>query len=499
VEKHLDLVDAIRRNDVRGAEGMMRSHVAGFYADVRAVLGPPAPLAAEPYATPGPSTGTEDLEVRSAYTRIREMIVTLALAPGAAVKPERLAGELELPPAAIVEALELLAYDRLVVITPPQEHGIYVSLVHLADLDELSETRLRLESLSARLAAQRATPDDLAVLDALTAEHQGYGAISHRNDTGTLQEAVPAEVSRRLLDLDHKLHQAIASAAANKYLAGALDQFFGLSQRLWHLALPRLAAERALLPAVRMHSDLVDAIRKREADHAAAIMHEHVAEFYARVRLLLAARVTVSYGSDVRGVTVEQGSLLSGAIIATGLPLEQPCAGRGTCLKCKVLAGGDLSPLDNHEMTGLTAAERAAGYRLACRARVTGDVSVTLAPVVVYSNKIFRACNDHKRRGVPLGLAIDLGSTTVAAFVATLDTGRVCAGAAALNQQTAFGADVISRLAAAQLGPETARRVATLALSSIVQAVDALKLAPSVRDRVAKVTIVGTAPCTTCC
>ena len=114
------------------------------------------------------------------------------------------------------------------------------------------------------------------------------------------------------------------------------------------------------------------------------------------------------------------------------------------------MAEGALTPLDEHELAGLSSAERAAHYRLACRARVTGDVAVTLAPIVVYSNKIFRACDDHRRAGVPLGLAIDLGSTTVAAFVTTLDEGKVCAGAAALNQQTAFGADVISRLAAAQ-------------------------------------------------
>jgi len=202
-------------------------------------------------------------------------------------------------------------------------------------------------------------------------------------------------------------------------------------------------------------------------------------------------RVTVSYGNDVRLVDVENGGSLGDAIIATGLSLEQPCAGRGTCLKCKVLAEGALTPLDEHELAGLSSAERAAHYRLACRTRVTGDVSVTLAPIVVYSNKIFRASDDHRRAGVPLGLAIDLGSTTVAAFVTTLDAGKVCAGAAALNQQTAFGADVISRLAAAQNGAATAERVSVLALSSIVQAVDALKLAPSVRARIRKVTIVG--------
>ncbi len=77
--------------------------------------------------------------------------------------------------------------------------------------------------------------------------------------------------------------------------------------------------------------------------------------------------VTVSYGNDVRSVNVEEGSLLGDAIIATGLSLEQPCAGRGTCLKCKVMAEGALSPLDEHELAGLSSAERAAHYRLACR------------------------------------------------------------------------------------------------------------------------------------
>ena len=201
--------------------------------------------------------------------------------------------------------------------------------------------------------------------------------------------------------------------------------------------------------------------------------------------------VTVIYGNEERSVTVAKDSVLGEAIIATGLPLEQPCAGRGSCLKCKVIAEGALSPLDEKEREGLTQAEQASNYRLACRARVQGDVNVTLAPIVVYSNKIFASSDEYKRQDVPLGLAIDLGSTTVAAFLTTLDTGQVALGAAALNQQTAFGADVISRMAAAQRGPETARRLSMLALSSIVQAIDALKLSRRVKQRIKKVTVVG--------
>lgn len=205
----------------------------------------------------------------------------------------------------------------------------------------------------------------------------------------------------------------------------------------------------------------------------------------------MATRLTVSYGDDVRSVVVEENSLLGDGVVATGLPLEQPCAGRGTCGKCKILVDGPLTPLDEVEQKLLSSAELSAGYRLACRARVRGDVSVTLAPIVVYSNKIFRACDDYKQEGTPLGLAVDLGSTTVAAFVTTLDQGRVCAGAAALNQQTVFGADVISRLAAAQRGNETTEQISALALASIVQAMGALKLSRSVRERIQKVTIVG--------
>lgn len=201
--------------------------------------------------------------------------------------------------------------------------------------------------------------------------------------------------------------------------------------------------------------------------------------------------VTVTLGEDTRSVAVDNNTRLGDAVIATGLSLEQPCAGRGTCLKCKVMAQGELSQLDESELAGLTMAERAVNYRLACRARVLGDVSVTLAPIVVYSNKIFHASDDYKLTRSPLGLAIDLGSTTVAAFVTTLDEGRVCAGAAALNQQVAYGADVISRLAAAMHGSEQAKRLSVLALSSIVQAVDALKLSRRTRERIEKVTIVG--------
>ncbi len=201
--------------------------------------------------------------------------------------------------------------------------------------------------------------------------------------------------------------------------------------------------------------------------------------------------VTVIYGEKERTVSAEPGAVLGDVIALTGLPIEQPCAGRGTCGKCKVLVEQGLEAPDEIEGEHLTSGELALNNRLACRARIAGEVRVILTPIVVYSNKIFRGSNRYRITDEALGLAIDLGSTTVAAFLTILGDGEVCRGAAGLNQQTVYGADVISRLKAALEDPQAAGRLQRLALASINQAIDALNLSQSVMARVERVTIVG--------
>ena len=201
-------------------------------------------------------------------------------------------------------------------------------------------------------------------------------------------------------------------------------------------------------------------------------------------------RLAVILGDQIHRTTVAPGELLGDAIAKLELPLEQPCAGRGTCGKCKVLNEGGMQPPDDVEGQHLTAGELAVGNRLVCRARIAGDARVVLAPVVVYSNKSFKASSRYKRqRDVPLGLAIDLGSTTVAAFLTMMDNGEVCAGAASLNQQSVYGADAISRLASARKDTADAHRLHRLALSSINQAIDSLKLSKRIHDRIERAVI----------
>jgi DNA-binding GntR family transcriptional regulator len=206
------------------------------------------------------------VDTQKAYQRLHRLIATLQLAPGSPIDEGRLAQELDMGLTPIREALKLLVHDNLVEVSP--HGGIFVSAVDLSDLRQISELRRLLESFCAQQAALRATPDDLAILEALRQE----------------QAAIPPDDSQRWFDLDHKFHQAIARAAHNKYLAQTLERFFGLSQRLWYLALPHLG----FLPAsVEVHLDLVDAIKSRDAGRAEALMSAHVKDFYDRVHQIL--------------------------------------------------------------------------------------------------------------------------------------------------------------------------------------------------------------------
>ena len=209
------------------------------------------------------------VDTQRAYDLIWEQITTLELAPGAPINEQELAESLDMGTVPVREALKWLAHENLVQVT--ERHGIYVAGVNTDDLQQLSEMRLSLESLSARLAAERAVADDLVVLEALRKE----------------QEAFTAEEGRLLFDMDHRFHQAVAKAAHNRYLAQTLDRLFGLSRRLWCLVLPHL---ETLSSSVEMHVNLVGAIESGDADRAEEIMHEHVKEFYDEVREIMEAQ-----------------------------------------------------------------------------------------------------------------------------------------------------------------------------------------------------------------
>lgn len=153
----------------------------------------------------------------------------------------------------------------------------------------------------------------------------------------------------------------------------------------------------------------------------------------------------------VNGETVQAEC---GQRLASLLQMEFPCGGHGKCGKCKVIAEGNLSPMGDSERRHLSEEEILRGIRLACQAEVRGDCRVFFGrepekKQIVTEGKMPSFEPDPSFSQT--GFAVDIGTTTLAARLYAAN-GALLAEASALNPQSAWGADVISRIEAEMSG-----------------------------------------------
>lgn len=131
----------------------------------------------------------------------------------------------------------------------------------------------------------------------------------------------------------------------------------------------------------------------------------------------------------VNGRTVEAklGARLSDildSVLDTDNKLEKPCGGKGTCGKCKVRVNG--------------------ADTLACRYTVESEIDVqTYKTGEIVSESGIAESHALTEN---LCLALDIGTTTLALALVSLDDKAVVRTVTAVNPQRAFGADVISRI-----------------------------------------------------
>jgi uncharacterized 2Fe-2S/4Fe-4S cluster protein (DUF4445 family) len=141
--------------------------------------------------------------------------------------------------------------------------------------------------------------------------------------------------------------------------------------------------------------------------------------------------------------TVAQNSALREALASFGM--EFPCGGEGWCGSCKVrVLEGDLA-VTAEDRAALTDEELASGWRLACRAHATGPLTLAAGQWVTPILADFEPLPPSSQPG--LGIAIDVGTTTVVAQLLDLKSGEVIGVRSGLNPQAAYGADIMSRVA----------------------------------------------------
>lgn len=139
---------------------------------------------------------------------------------------------------------------------------------------------------------------------------------------------------------------------------------------------------------------------------------------------------------------VPRGTPLQDVLFAHGV--EFPCGGRGRCKGCKVRVLEGTLPVTAEDRARLSATELDAGWRLSCRARAEQNLRLELAQWearILADDSVFAFT---PREG--LGIAVDLGTTTLVAQLVDLETANVLAVSSALNSQARHGADIMSRI-----------------------------------------------------
>ncbi len=153
------------------------------------------------------------------------------------------------------------------------------------------------------------------------------------------------------------------------------------------------------------------------------------------------AMTTVKISADQTG----QG--LYDLLASLGIPFSAPCGGKARCGKCRVklLAGKVLKKGSCEEL--LPDDE---GYILACHA-VVGEGGCEIA-LPALSGCGLADAEESAFDGSRFGVALDIGTTTLAAALVDLDKKTSVKTASALNPEASFGADVMSRITAAKEG-----------------------------------------------
>ena len=132
--------------------------------------------------------------------------------------------------------------------------------------------------------------------------------------------------------------------------------------------------------------------------------------------------VAVKYNGKL--IYAEKGQLLSEILMRNGANTEHLCGGKGICKKCTVLVNGKKE--------------------LSCKYKIESDITVE----DISDENIFSVigADEAGEKTENMCLCLDIGTTTLAIALVSLDDKSIVKVATANNPQRVYGADVISRI-----------------------------------------------------
>ena len=191
----------------------------------------------------------------SVYKSIKKQILSHELALGSRIKDDEIALQLGVSRTPVREAIHSLIRDGLVEAVPRSRTR--VRTLSEADINEIFDLRIALESLAAALCADRIPPPEL----------------EHLNHLHSLAEAgLKRDDSRPALHFDREMHRVILEYCGNNRLVAIMHNIND------YVTLFRNLSERT--PAHRgfnyRHREIMRALNKEDGEAAARAIEDHI-------------------------------------------------------------------------------------------------------------------------------------------------------------------------------------------------------------------------------
>src|ERR1035437_7964573 len=190
------------------------------------------------------------------YQALLNSIVSGQIAPGAPLRPEAIARQLEVSTTPVREAMHRIEGDGLAIKLPYQ--GWFVREFTEQQIRELYEVRAPLARFSVRLACERITAAEVDWLH----QHQATG-----------EAALASNAMDDYRIYNSELHAAIMRAARNSYLVAMMGQ---LRQQSEMLTATTIRITGRPLRAIEEHRRLIELIEKRDSKGAEQLMEYHI-------------------------------------------------------------------------------------------------------------------------------------------------------------------------------------------------------------------------------
>lgn len=200
-------------------------------------------------------TSGSALAATRVYRQLKEGIVVGRYRPNERLVETVIAEDLGISRTPVREALQRLAGDGLVT---SRRRGWVVHEHGVGQIAEIYELRMALEGFAARLAADRATDEELRVIHDLTAAEVEQSALGDRT---------------KLVAVNNEFHEAVLDAAHSPRL---VEMARAKREYYFNFRLATLYTEHEARESLRDHGRIADALEARDPDAAEVVARNHI-------------------------------------------------------------------------------------------------------------------------------------------------------------------------------------------------------------------------------